>query len=110
MLWLLPQITFVGETQRGRDQWRTDHSAHIPAHRMFIRTKSVLLALEEMNCKTSQNSILSVKGGIPLMRQKKYVKKGLYGLKYQIVEISGDATDVGRTDGQQQGKIELLSF
>ena len=44
------------------------------------------------------------------MRQKKYVKNGLYGLKYQIVEISGDATDVGRTDGQQQGKIELLSF
>ena len=25
---------------------------------------------------------------------------GLYGLKHHIVEISGDVTDVGRTDGQ----------
>ena len=36
---------------------------------------------------------------------------GLYGLKYHIVEISGDVTKAGR-DGQtnEQGKIELLSF
>ena len=29
--------------------------------------------------------------------QKMY---GLYGLKHHIVEISGDVTDAGRTDGQ----------
>ena len=42
--------------------------------------------------------------------QKMY---GLYGLKHHIVEISGDVTDAGRTDGQtnkQQAKIEPLSF
>ena len=39
--------------------------------------------------------------------QKMY---GLYGLKHQIVEISGDVTDAGRTNEQQQGKIGLLSF
>ena len=38
---------------------------------------------------------------------------GLYGLKYHIVEISGDVTKVGRTDGRtnkQQRKIQLLRF
>ena len=34
---------------------------------------------------------------------------GLYGLKHHIVEISGDVTDAGRTDGRQ-AKIGLLSF
>ena len=38
---------------------------------------------------------------------------GLYGLEHHIVEISGDVTDAGRTDGRttndEQGKIELLS-
>ena len=34
---------------------------------------------------------------------------GLYGLKHHIMEIRGDVTKVGR-DGQQQGKIVLLSF
>ena len=31
--------------------------------------------------------------------QKMY---GLYGLKHHIVEISGDVTDAGRTDGRRQ--------
>ena len=39
---------------------------------------------------------------------------GLYDLKHHIVELSGDVTDVGRTDGRtandDQGKIELLSL
>ena len=39
---------------------------------------------------------------------------GLYGVEHHTVEISGDVTKVGGTDGQtdkqQQGKIELLSF
>ena len=34
---------------------------------------------------------------------------GLYGLKHQIVEISGDVTDAGRTNNKQTVKIELLS-
>ena len=34
---------------------------------------------------------------------------GLYGLKHDIVEISEDATDAGRTN-DEQGKIELLSL
>ena len=36
---------------------------------------------------------------------------GLYGLNHHKVEISGDVTKAGRTDGTDgQGKIELLSF
>ena len=35
---------------------------------------------------------------------------GLYGLKHHIVEISGDVTKAGRTDGRDKRKIELLSF
>ena len=34
---------------------------------------------------------------------------GLCGLKHHIVDISGDVTNAGKTDGQQV-KIELLSF
>ena len=34
---------------------------------------------------------------------------GLYGLKHQIVEISGDVTDAGQTTTEQTLKIELLS-
>ena len=37
--------------------------------------------------------------------QKMY---GLYGLTHDIVDISGDVTDAGRTDGQ--GKIGLRSL
>ena len=39
--------------------------------------------------------------------QKMY---GLYGLKHQIVEISGDVTDPDNQPNNQQGKIGLLSF
>ena len=43
---------------------------------------------------------------------------GLYGLKHHIVEISGDVTDAGRTDGRTTSKdratqlliCESLSF
>ena len=38
-----------------------------------------------------------------------YLLEALYGLKHQIVVISGDVTDAGRRDGRR-GKTGLLSF
>ena len=35
---------------------------------------------------------------------------GLYGLKHHTVERGGDVTDEGRTNDDEQGKIELLDF